>query len=293
MLIDANTKVIVQGITGRDGSFHTGQMLAYGTKVVGGVTPGKGGQTVHDLPVFNSVPEAVSETGAEVSVMYVPGRFARDAMLDAAEAPLKLLVVITDRIPTLDMLEAYETLGSKGIRIIGPNSPGIIKPGQCKVGIMPARIHTPGSIGVVSRSGTLTYEIVHVLTEAGMGQSFCAGIGGDAVIGTTFTDILPLFEQDPNTEAVVLVGEIGGQDEVEAARYCRRNMSKPLVGFMAGLTAPPNRQMGHAGAILEGENDTVAAKIERMEYHGIPVARLISDVVPLLRGMLQPSEAPQ
>ncbi|MFP4173276.1 MAG: succinate--CoA ligase subunit alpha [Candidatus Hydrogenedentota bacterium] len=284
MLIDANTRVVVQGITGRDGSFHTRQMLAYGTKAVGGVTPGKGGQTIHGLPVFNSVPEAVSETGAEVSAMYVPAKFARAAMLDAAKAPLKLLVVITDGIPTLDMLEAYETLSAKGIRIIGPNSPGIIKPGQCKVGIMPANIHTPGSIGVVSRSGTLTYEIVYALTEAGMGQSFCAGLGGDAVIGTTFTDILPLFEQDPDTEAVVLVGEIGGHDEVEAARYYRQHMTKPVIGFMAGLTAPPDRQMGHAGAILDEGEDTVAAKIEKMEHAGVPVARLISDVVPLLKG---------
>lgn len=284
MLIDANTRVIVQGITGRDGSFHTRQMLAYGTKVVGGVTPGKGGQIIHGVPVFNSVPEAVSETEAEVSAMYVPAKFARAAMLDAAKAPLKLLVVITDGIPTLDMLEAYETLSAKGIRIIGPNSPGIIKPGQCKVGIMPANIHTPGGIGVVSRSGTLTYEIVYALTEAGMGQSLCAGIGGDAVIGTTFTDILPLFERDPGTEAVVVVGEIGGHDEVEAARYYREHMTKPVVGFMAGLTAPPDRQMGHAGAILDEGEDTVATKIEKMEDHGVPVARLISDVVPLLRG---------
>lgn len=284
MLIDANTRVIVQGITGRDGSFHTRQMLAYGTKVVGGVTPGKGGQIIHGVPVFNSVPEAVSETGAEVSAMYVPAKFARAAMLDAAKAPLKLLVVITDGIPTLDMLEAYETLSAKGIRIIGPNSPGIIKPGQCKVGIMPANIHTPGGIGVVSRSGTLTYEIVYALTEAGMGQSLCAGIGGDAVIGTTFTDILPLFERDPGTEAVVVVGEIGGHDEVEAARYYREHMTKPVVGFMAGLTAPPDRQMGHAGAILDEGEDTVATKIEKMEDHGVPVARLISDVVPLFRG---------
>lgn len=284
MLIDANTRVIVQGITGRDGSFHTRQMLAYGTKVVGGVTPGKGGQIIHGVPVFNSVPEAVSETGAEVSAMYVPAKFARAAMLDAAKAPLKLLVVITDGIPTLDMLDAYETLSAKGIRIIGPNSPGIIKPGQCKVGIMPANIHTPGGIGVVSRSGTLTYEIVYALTEAGMGQSLCAGIGGDAVIGTTFTDILPLFERDPGTEAVVVVGEIGGHDEVEAARYYREHMTKPVVGFMAGLTAPPDRQMGHAGAILDEGEDTVATKIEKMEDHGVPVARLISDVVPLLRG---------
>lgn len=284
MLIDANTRVIVQGITGRDGSFHTRQMLAYGTKVVGGVTPGKGGQIIHGVPVFNSVPEAVSETGAEVSAMYVPAKFARAAMLDAAKAPLKLLVVITDGIPTLDMLDAYETLSAKGIRIIGPNSPGIIKPGQCKVGIMPANIHTPGGIGVVSRSGTLTYEIVYALTEAGMGQSLCAGIGGDAVIGTTFTDILPLFERDPGTEAVVVVGEIGGHDEVEAARYYCGHMTKPVVGFMAGLTAPPDRQMGHAGAILDEGEDTVATKIEKMEDHGVPVARLISDVVPLLRG---------
>ena len=282
MLIDAKTKVIVQGATGRDGAFHTEQMIAYGTNIVGGVTPGKGGQHVHGKPVFNSVPEAWDATGAEVSVMYVPAKFAKQAMIDAAEAPLSLLVVITEGIPTLDVLEGYELLKKRGIRMIGPNCPGLIKPGASKIGIMPGAIHKPGDIGVISRSGTLTYEIVNALSEAGHGQSLCVGIGGDPIIGSTFTDLLPLFEEDEQTRAVVLVGEIGGQDEVEAARYFQEHMSKPVVGFMAGLTAPPGRRMGHAGAIVGGEDDTAAAKIEKLEAAGIPVARVITGVVNLI-----------
>ena len=282
ILIGENTKVIVQGITGRDGSFHTRQMLDYGTKIVGGVTPGKGGQTIFDLPVFNSVPEAVAATGATVSVIYVPAKFAKAAMLEAAQADLELLVTITEGIPTLDVLEAYEALQEKGIRLIGPNCPGLISPGACKIGIMPASIHIPGSVGVISRSGTLTYEIVKELTDAGMGQSTCIGIGGDPVIGSKFIDLLPLYENDPGTSAVVLVGEIGGQDEVIAAEYIRDKMKKPVVAFIAGLTAPPGRRMGHAGAIVGGEDDTAAAKIEKLEAAGIPVARILSDVVKLL-----------
>ena len=278
ILIDAETRVIVQGITGRDGSFHTGQMLEYGTKIVAGVTPGKGGQEAQGVPVFDSVSEAVEATGAEVSVMYVPAKFARDAMLDAARADIRMLVVITEGIPTLDVLAAYEDLTRRGIRLIGPNCPGLITPGACKIGIMPGAIHRPGPVGVVSRSGTLTYEIVKALSDAGLGQSTCVGIGGDPVIGSKFTDLLPLFEKDAATRAVVLVGEIGGQDEIEAARYFQESMSKPVVGFMAGLTAPPGRRMGHAGAIVGGEDDTAASKIERMEAAGIPVARLIGDV---------------
>ncbi len=284
ILIDANTKVIVQGITGRDGSFHTGQMIDYGTRIVGGVTPGKGGQEIHGVPVFNSVPEAVEATGADTSVIYVPARFAKAAMLEAAQAPLKLLVVITEGVPTLDALEAYELLQEKGIRMIGPNCPGLITPGQCKIGIMPAPIHAPGKVGVISRSGTLTYEIVKELTDAGLGESTCIGIGGDPVIGSKFIDLLPLFEEDPETESVVMVGEIGGQDEVVAAEYVQKHMTKKVVGFIAGVTAPPGRRMGHAGAIVGGEDDTAAAKTAKLEAAGIPVARLISEVVTLLKG---------
>ena len=280
--LDRDTKVIVQGITGRDGSFHTQHMLDYGTRIVGGVTPGKGGQTVHGVPVFNTAAEAVAATGAQVSVMYVPARFALDAMLDAARSDLEMLVVITEGIPTTDVLRAWRALSGSGKRMLGPNCPGLITPGECKVGIMPGAIHRPGRIGVISRSGTLTYEIVKELTDAGLGQSTCIGIGGDPIIGSRFIDLLPLFEADPGTDAVVLVGEIGGQDEVDAARYFKEHMSKPVVGFMAGVTAPPGRRMGHAGAIVGGEDDTAAAKIRKLEAAGIPVARVISEVATLL-----------
>lgn len=286
ILIDKDTKVIVQGITGRDGSFHTQQMIEYGTKIVGGVTPGKGGQTACGVPVFNSVAEAVTATGATASVMYVPAPFAKSAMLDAANSDIKLLVAITEGIPTLDVLEAYEALTAKGVRLIGPNCPGLITPGACKIGIMPGPIHKPGRIGVISRSGTLTYEIVKELTDAGLGQSTCVGIGGDPIIGSKFVDLLPLFEADKDTDAVVLVGEIGGQDEVVAAEYFKSKMTKPIVGFMAGLTAPPGRRMGHAGAIVGGEDDTAASKIAKLEAAGIPVARIISDVVKLVQQKL-------
>jgi len=286
VLVDKNTKVIVQGITGRDGSFHTEQMLEYGTQIVGGVTPGKGGQTIFDKPIFNSTREAVEATGAEVSVMYVPAKFAKGAMLDAADSDLKMLVAITEGIPTLDVLEAYEVLCEKGIRLIGPNCPGIISPDGCKIGIMPGNIHAAGKVGVISRSGTLTYEIVNELTNAGLGESTCIGIGGDPVIGSKFTDLLPLFEEDPQTEAIVICGEIGGQDEVIAAEYFKAHMKKPVVGFMAGLTAPKGKRMGHAGAIVGGEDDTAASKIEKLEAAGIPVARIISEIVPLLKEKL-------
>ena len=286
ILIDKDTKVIVQGITGRDGSFHTQQMIDYGTKVVGGVTPGKGGQTACGVPVFNSVAEAVAATGATASAMYVPAAFAKGAMLDAANSTIELLVAITEGVPTLDVLEAYEALTAKGIRLIGPNCPGLITPGGCKIGIMPGQIHKPGRIGVISRSGTLTYEIVKELTDAGLGQSTCIGIGGDPIIGSKFVDLLPLFEADKDTNAVVLVGEIGGQDEVIAAEYFKTKMKKPIVGFMAGLTAPPGRRMGHAGAIVGGEDDTAASKIAKLEAAGIPVARIISDVVKLVKQKL-------
>jgi succinyl-CoA synthetase alpha subunit len=283
ILIDGNTKVLVQGITGRDGSFHTQQMIEYGTKIVGGVTPGKGGQTACGVPVFNSMAEAVGATGADASVIYVPAAYTKQAMLDAASSNIKLLIVITEGVPTLDVLEAYEVLQQKGIRLIGPNCPGLISPGKCKIGIMPGPIHKQGKIGLISRSGTLTYEIVKELTDAGLGESTCVGIGGDPVIGSKFVDLLPFFEQDPETEALVIVGEIGGQDEVIAANYFKAKMKKPIVGFMAGLTAPPGRRMGHAGAIVGGEDDTAAAKIEKLEAAGIPVARVISDVVKLIK----------
>ncbi|HRI86651.1 MAG TPA: succinate--CoA ligase subunit alpha [Candidatus Hydrogenedentes bacterium] len=286
ILINKDTKVIVQGITGRDGSFHTQQMIDYGTKIVGGVTPGKGGQTACGVPVFNSVAEAVAATGATASVMYVPAAFAKGAMLDAANSPIQLLIAITEGVPTLDVLEAYEALTAKGIRLIGPNCPGLITPGECKIGIMPGQIHKQGRIGVISRSGTLTYEIVKELTDNGLGQSTCVGIGGDPIIGSKFVDLLPLFEADKDTDAVIMVGEIGGQDEVIAAEYFKAKMTKPVVGFMAGLTAPPGRRMGHAGAIVGGEDDTAAAKIEKLEANGIPVAKIISDVVKLVKKKL-------
>ena len=286
ILIDSGTKVIVQGITGRDGSFHTGQMIEYGTNIVGGVTPGKGGQTAMDVPVFNSVAEAVAETGADTSVMYVPAKFAKAAMLDAANSDIKLLIVITEGIPTLDVLEAYEVIQEKGIRLIGPNCPGLISPGRCKIGIMPGPIHAQGKVGVISRSGTLTYEIVKELTDGGLGQSTCVGIGGDPIIGSKFIDLLPLYEADPETEAVVMVGEIGGQDEAVAAAYVRDHMSTPVVGFIAGRTAPPGKRMGHAGAIVGGEDDTAAAKVARLESCGIPVAKVLSEVVHLIQERL-------
>jgi len=286
ILVNKNTKVIVQGITGRDGSFHSKQMIDYGTQIVAGVTPGKGGQTILDRPIYNSCKEAVAATGADVSIMYVPAKFAKDAMIDAATSGIKLLVAITEGVPTIDALEAYELLTANGVRLIGPNCPGLITPGECKIGIMPANIHKAGRVGVISRSGTLTYEIVNELTLHGLGETTCVGIGGDPVIGSKFIDLLPLFEKDTQTECVVICGEIGGQDEVDAARYFKEKMTKPVVGFMAGLTAPPGKRMGHAGAIVGGEDDTAASKIAKMEALGVPVARLISDVVPLVERKL-------
>lgn len=284
ILIDGGTRVIVQGITGRDGAFHTERMLEYGTKVVGGVTPGKGGQDVHGIPVFNSVAEAVKATGADASVIFVPAQFAKSALMEAAGAPLKLVVCITEGIPTLDALEALEALRANGTRLIGPNCPGLTSPGKCKVGIIPGQVLTPGRIGVISRSGTLTYEIVSSLTAAGIGQSTCIGIGGDPVIGSRFVDLLPLFEADPETDAVVIVGEIGGGDEIAAARYFQTSMKKRVVAFIAGLTAPPGTRMGHAGALVGGEDETALAKIEKLESLGIPVARIPSEVAGLLEG---------
>ena len=284
ILVDKNTRVIVQGITGRDGSFHTRTMLEYGTNVVGGVTPGKGGETVDGLPVFGSVNEAVKQTGANTSVIFVPARFAKQAMLEAAGSELKLVVCITEGIPTLDVLEAYEVMQKNGIRLVGPNCPGITTAGVCKVGIMPGQIFRPGRVGVMSRSGTLTYEIVAALTDAGLGQTTCVGIGGDPVIGTRYLDLLPMFEDDPETDTIVMVGEIGGQDEITAANYLLGHMTKRMVAFIAGLTAPPGKRMGHAGALVGGEDDTAASKIKKLESLGIPVARVISDVPKLVVG---------
>jgi succinyl-CoA synthetase alpha subunit len=282
--IDNGTKLIIQGITGRDGSFHAKQMIEYGTNVVAGVTPGKGGQTFEGtVPIFNTVAEAVAATGANTSVIYVPPPFAADAMMEAADAGVKLVVCITEGVPVLDMTRVYPYVKEKGARLLGPNCPGLITPGQSKVGIIPGRICTPGNVGVVSRSGTLTYEVVFKLTQAGIGQSTCVGIGGDPINGTNFIDVLEAFENDPNTKAVAMMGEIGGTDEQEAARFVKERMTKPVVGFIAGQTAPPGRRMGHAGAIISGSEGTAAEKIQAFEDAGMGVAQRPIDFVRLLR----------
>jgi len=286
ILIDAKTKVVVQGITGRDGSFHAKAMKAYGTRVVAGVTPGKGGQSLEGIPIFDSVSEAVERTGADTSVIYVPPPFAADAILEAANAGVELVVAVTEGVPTLDMVPVLNELANLGVRLIGPNCPGLISPGKCKVGIMPAEIHRPGPVGVVSRSGTLTYEMVYQLSRHEIGQSTCIGIGGDPLIGTNFIDVLDLFQNDPDTHAVVMIGEIGGTAEEEAARFIREKMSKPVVSFIAGQTAPPGKRMGHAGAIISGGSGTAADKIKALEASGIPVARIPSEVGPLIRKAL-------
>jgi succinyl-CoA synthetase alpha subunit len=284
IFIDERTTLVVQGITGRDGSFHTRQMLEYGTRVVAGVTPGKGGQTLdRNVPIFNTVYDAVRETGANTSVVYVPPMFAADAMMEAADAGIRLVVAITEGVPVLDMTRVYPFVRERGARLLGPNCPGLISPGKSKVGIIPGRICSPGNIGVVSRSGTLTYEVVYQLTRAGMGQSTCVGIGGDPINGTNFIDCLRAFEEDADTVAVAMMGEIGGTDEQEAARFVRDQMSKPVVGFIAGQTAPPGRRMGHAGAIISGSAGTAAEKIAAFEESGIGVARRPRDFVELLR----------
>lgn len=284
IFIDRDTRLVVQGITGRDGSFHTRQMLEYGTAVVAGVTPGKGGQAFETrVPVFNTVAEAVAATGANASVIYVPAGYAADAVYEAADAGLKLIVCITEGIPVLDMIRAMPYLRERGARLIGPNCPGAISPGQCKVGIIPGQICQPGPIGVVSRSGTLTYEIIHQLSGAGLGQSTCVGIGGDPIIGTNFIDCLEAFQADPATDAIVVIGEIGGTDEQNAARYVRERVTKPVVGFIAGQTAPPGRRMGHAGAIISGSSGTAEEKMTAFRDAGIAVMSRPADVVPLLR----------
>ncbi|HTK48139.1 MAG TPA: succinate--CoA ligase subunit alpha [Gemmatimonadaceae bacterium] len=286
IFIDRSTTVIVQGITGRDGSFHTKQMMEYGTRVVGGVTPGKGGQTFEGVPVFDTVHDAVKDTGANTSVIYVPPMYAADAIMEAADAGIAFIVAITEGVPVLDMTRVHPFVKEKGARLLGPNCPGLITPGQSKVGIIPGRICTPGSIGVVSRSGTLTYEVVYQLTRAGLGQSTCVGIGGDPINGTNFIDCLAAFEADPQTTAVAMMGEIGGTDEQEAAAYVRRSMTKPVVGFIAGQTAPPGRRMGHAGAIISGSSGTAAEKIEAFHAAGIGVAKRPLDFVELLRARI-------
>jgi succinyl-CoA synthetase alpha subunit len=287
IFIDKSTTLIVQGITGRDGGFHTKQMIEYGTRVVGGVTPGKGGQKFENtVPVFNTVHEAVNATGANTSVIYVPPMFAADAIMEAADAGIKFIVAITEGVPTLDMTRVYPFVKEKGARLLGPNCPGLITPGQSKVGIIPGRICAPGNIGVVSRSGTLTYEVVYQLTRAGMGQSTCVGIGGDPINGTNFIDCLAAFEADPNTKAVAMMGEIGGTDEQEAADFVKRHMKKPVVGFIAGQTAPPGRRMGHAGAIISGSSGTAAEKLEAFQSAGIGVAKRPMDFVELLKARM-------
>ena len=284
VFIDKSTRLLVQGITGRDGSFHTRQMIEYGTDVVGGVTPGKGGQKFDDkVPIFNTVHQAVKETGANATVIYVPPMFAADAMMEAADAGIPFIVCITEGVPVLDMTRVYPFVKEKGARLLGPNCPGLISPGKSKVGIIPGRICTPGPIGLVSRSGTLTYEVVFQMTRAGMGQTTCVGIGGDPINGTNFIDCLAAFEADPDTEAIVMIGEIGGTDEQEAAKFVKEKMSKPVVGFIAGQTAPPGRRMGHAGAIISGSAGTAAEKIEAFKDAGIGVAQRPIDVVQLLR----------
>lgn len=288
ILIDENSRVLVQGITGRDGAFHTQQMIAYGTNVVGGVTPGKGGQIAQGVPVFNTVRDAVKETGANVSVIFVPAKLnAADAIVEAAHAGIPLVICISENIPTPDMIQVNAILKKRGgTRLIGPNCPGLISPGKSKAGIIPGNVFTPGPIGLVSRSGTLTYEIADALTRAGLGQSSGVGIGGDPMIGTTFIDVLPLFEADPETKAVVMVGEIGGSDEEEGAAYIKAHMTKPVVGFIGGRTAPPGKRMGHAGAIISGTSGTPQAKVAALQDANVPVADTMQEIPDLIKAAL-------
>ena len=287
VLVDKNTRLLVQGITGKEGTFHALQMRDYGTNIVGGVTPGKGGTTHEGFAVFNTVADAVRETEANASVIYVPPPFAADAIMEAADAGVALIVCITEGIPAIDMVKAFHYVQSRGVRLVGPNCPGVISPGKCKIGIMPARIHKEGRVGVVSRSGTLTYEAVGQLTALGIGQSTCIGIGGDPVIGTTQRDAVELFNNDPDTDAIVMIGEIGGSAEEEAAEYIKQHVRKPVVGFICGQTAPPGRRMGHAGAIIAGGKGTAAEKMAAMEAAGIHVVKSPADIGAKVKDVLQ------
>ncbi len=287
ILINESTRLIVQGITGRDGSFHTLKMKEYGTQVVGGTSPGKGGSEVHGVPVFDTVSQAVEQTGADTSVIFVPARFAADAIMEAADAGIKLIICISEGVPTLDVIKAYRFVQMKGAMLIGPNCPGLMSPSKSLVGILPAQIFTNGNIGVISRSGTLTYEVVYQLTANGMGQSTAVGMGGDPVVGLYFRELLEMFENDPETDAIVMIGEIGGDAEEQAAEYVRQYVTKPVVGFIAGQAAPAGKQMGHAGAIISGGSGTAAEKIAAMEAAGIQVAKEPSDIPGMLRDKLK------
>jgi succinyl-CoA synthetase alpha subunit len=283
ILVNKDTRLLVQGITGREGAFHTEQMIEYGTNVVGGVTPGKGGTTALGVPVFDTLKDAVAETGANASIIYVPAAFAADAILEAIDAELPLIVAITEGIPTLDMMRVWEVLKNSRSRLVGPNCPGLITPGEAKVGIIPGYICAPGNIGLVSRSGTLTYEVIWALTEVGMGQTTAVGIGGDPINGTNFIDCLRMFQDDPATEKIVLMGEIGGDDEEKAAAFIKEYVTKPVAGYIAGRTAPPGRRMGHAGAIISGGKGTAQGKIDALEEAGVKVARIPTQIPGLLK----------